>query len=180
MDLRIVKTKRAIREAFLELRLKNGLEEIKVKRLCEMALINKTTFYKHYQDIYALSEEVENETITTIMNSFGQMGALLSDPKAFIRGMYFTFKTHEKLILTLFSGRMNVLIDKAEKQLIIHYPGLSGMPEKEIILSFLLWGASHVLMESKYDETVLLDTVTQVTQQVIRFMDAEKTLHVRG
>jgi len=171
MDLRIVKTKNAIRAAFLELRAKHALEKIKVKRLCELALINKTTFYKHYQDIYALSEEIENETISSIMSSFEQMNSLLTDPEEFMKGLYYAFKSHERLIMILFSGRVNILIDKAEKQLIVHYPLLEGTPEKEILLSFLLWGASHVLIESKYDETLLLETLSNVTRQLISSME---------
>jgi AcrR family transcriptional regulator len=174
-DLRILKTRKNIRVAFLELRSKNALQKIKVKELCELALINKTTFYKHYQDIYALSEEIEDETILSIMSSFAHMNSLFTDPQGFIRGFYDASMSHQKEILTLFSGRMNVLIEKVERQLIIHYPALSGMPEKTITLSFLLWGASHVLMEPKYDETVLLDTVAKVTQQIITTMDGEST-----
>lgn len=175
MDLRIVKTRKNIREAFLELRSKNALEKIKVSELCELALINKTTYYKHYQDVFALSEAIENETIVSIMNSFEHMNSLFLDPDGFIKGLYYAFKSHERIIITLFSGRMNVLIDKVEKQLIIHYPSLTGMPEKEIMLSFLLWGASHVLMESKFDETVLLDTVSKVTKQIVTAIDVKNT-----
>ena len=40
-------------------------------------------------------------------------------------------------------------------------------PEKEILLSFFLWGASHVLMESRYEETVMLNTLAGVASQVI-------------
>ncbi len=173
MDLRIVKTRNAIRAAFLELRAKQALEKIKVKRLCELALINKTTFYKHYQDIYALSEEIENETILSLVNSFEHINALFSDPESFMKGLYFTFKAHEDLILTLFSGRMDILIDKIERLLIAHYPWISRTLEKEIVLSFLLWGASHVLIESRYDETAMLDTLTRVAKQTITFMDVQ-------
>jgi AcrR family transcriptional regulator len=173
MDLRIVKTRKNIREAFLELRSKNPLEKLKVKRLCDLALINKSTFYKHYQDLYGLSEEVENETISSIMSSFEHMNSLLTNPEEFMRGLYYAFRAHEELILTLFSGRMNVLIDKVERQLITHYPLLRGMPEKEIMLSFLLWGASHVLMESKYEETIMLDTLTKVAKQTIKLIDVQ-------
>jgi len=167
MDLRIIKTKNHIRSAFLELRAENALEKIKVNKLCELALINKTTFYKHYQDIYALSEEIENETISSIMDSFEYMNSLFTDPDSFIKGFYYSFKSHENLVLTLFSGRMNTLIDKVEKQLITHYSALSETPEKEIMLSFLIWGASHVLMESRYKETVLLNTLSQITNKII-------------
>ena len=166
-DLRIIKTKRNIREAFLVLRSKNMLEKIKVTKLCELALINKTTFYNHYQDIYALSEEIENETILSIMNRFQHLNALFSNPDAFMRGLYYAFKSHEEVILTLFSERMNILIGKVERQLVIQYPSLSDIPERQIIMSFLIWGASHVLIESKYEESVLLDTLTKVAKQII-------------
>ena len=171
MDLRIVKTRKSIREAFLTLRSNNALEKIKVTKLCELALVNKTTFYKHYQDIYALSEEIENETIVSIMDSFEHINSLFTDPEGFMKGLYYAFKSHEELILLLFSGRMDILINKVERQLIIHYPWISGMPEKEIALTFLLWGGSHVLMESRYEETVLLDTLTKAARQVISFID---------
>jgi hypothetical protein len=176
MDLRIIKTRNNIREAFLELRSKNALEKVRVKRLCELALINKTTFYKHYQDIYALSEEIEDETILSILNSFEHMNSLFIDPEGFIKGLYYAFKSHENVIVILFSGRMNILIDKVERQLIVHYPWISGLPENEIVLSFLLWGASHVLSESTYEETILLNTLTKVAEQVITYIDVQNIL----
>ena len=44
MDIRIEKTERAIRNAFLELRAAKPLEKITVKELCSLACINKSTF----------------------------------------------------------------------------------------------------------------------------------------
>ena len=58
MDIRIEKTEKAIKNAFLELRAKKPLEKITVKELCALACINKSTFYSHYEDIFALSELV--------------------------------------------------------------------------------------------------------------------------
>ena len=59
MDIRIARTDRAIEQAFMELREKNPLEKIKIKDLCAMACINKSTFYAHYEDIYALANALE-------------------------------------------------------------------------------------------------------------------------
>ena len=53
MDLRVEKTEKAIKNAFIELRSQKPLEKITVKELCAEARINKSTFYSHYQDIYA-------------------------------------------------------------------------------------------------------------------------------
>lgn len=171
LDLRIIKTKKNIRDAFLALRTKNALEKIRVKRLCELALINKTTFYKHYQDIFALSEEIENETILSILDNFANINSLFLDTDAFIYGLYSAFLSHGEIINTLFSGRMNVLIDKVERQLVKHYPALGTTPEKEILLSFLIKGASNVLMEAKYEETMMLTTLTRVARHIIHDME---------
>ena len=43
MDLRIEKTERGIKNAFIELRSRKPLEKITVKELCESARINKST-----------------------------------------------------------------------------------------------------------------------------------------
>ncbi|HNR01723.1 MAG TPA: hypothetical protein PKK59_04235 [Anaerolineaceae bacterium] len=171
MDLRMVKTRKSIRAAYMELRAQYPLERIRVKRLCELALINKTTFYKHYQDVYALAEEVEDETITAIMNSFESIGKLYADPERFMSGLYAAFVAHKQLIFTLFNGRMNVLLEKVQRQLVAHYPAIGLEAHKEILLSFLIKGASHVLMEAKYEEKVMLQTLTRVARQIIEFME---------
>ena len=52
MDIRIEKTDRAIEKAFMELRARQPLEKIRIKDLCTLAKVNKSTFYAHYEDIY--------------------------------------------------------------------------------------------------------------------------------
>ena len=54
-DLRVYKTKKAIREAYMELRKKKPLEKIKVNDVCELAMCIRATFYRYYQDIYDLN-----------------------------------------------------------------------------------------------------------------------------
>lgn len=56
MDLRIQKTLREIRRAFLSLAAEKPLERITVKELCDRALINKATFYSHYDNLDLLIE----------------------------------------------------------------------------------------------------------------------------
>ena len=63
LDIRIEKTERAIKQAFMELRAEKPLEKIRVKELCDRACINKSTFYAHYQDIYALANAMEDEMV---------------------------------------------------------------------------------------------------------------------
>ena len=74
MDLRERKTKRAIKDAFLQLRVKKPLERIRVKELSELAQISKATFYLHYKDIYDLSEQLRNEVVQDIMGAVALNG----------------------------------------------------------------------------------------------------------
>ena len=67
MDIRIARTDRAIEQAFMELRAQKPLEKIKVKELCDLACINKSTFYAHYQDIYALANAMEDEMVEVVV-----------------------------------------------------------------------------------------------------------------
>ena len=60
-DHRVRVTKLMLRKAFTELLSKKPLQSISVKELCELANVNRGTFYTHYQDIYALLEEIEGE-----------------------------------------------------------------------------------------------------------------------
>mgnify|MGYP000329139790 CR=1 FL=1 len=61
------KTKGSIVNAFLSLRAKKPLEKITVKELCQLARINKSTFYTHYPDIFALSYALEGEVVEAIL-----------------------------------------------------------------------------------------------------------------
>ena len=58
LDQREIKTKRAIKNAFLMLRAQKPIEKITIRELAALAEISKATFYLHYQDIYDLSEQI--------------------------------------------------------------------------------------------------------------------------
>ena len=75
LDIRIEKTERAIKQAFMELRAEKPLEKIRVKELCDRACINKSTFYAHYQDIYALANAMEDEMVEAVVASLPNLTA---------------------------------------------------------------------------------------------------------
>ena len=64
------RTRQWIRRAFTELMAeKREIEKITVTELCARADISKTTFYYHYEDIYAVAEKFENELIDRLSAS---------------------------------------------------------------------------------------------------------------
>ncbi len=61
------RTRKWIRKAFTELLAeKKSIDKITVSELSARADITKTTFYYHYDDIYAVAEEFENELIAAL------------------------------------------------------------------------------------------------------------------
>lgn len=51
-------TKRLLREGLLELLRDKPVEHITVKELCELAELNRSTFYAYYNDVPALYQEM--------------------------------------------------------------------------------------------------------------------------
>lgn len=60
-DLRVVKTIEGIKNAFESLICQKDYEKITVKELCELARINKKTFYTYYETLDALLSEMQAE-----------------------------------------------------------------------------------------------------------------------
>ena len=62
-DFRVTKTKAAIHEAFLACLEEVGFLGMSVTNIIEKALINRSTFYKHYQDKYDLRDRYVDSVI---------------------------------------------------------------------------------------------------------------------
>ena len=106
MDLRIEKTEKAIKNAFIELRSQKPLEKITVRELCTLACINKSTFYAHYADIYALSAALESETVASVLKDVAYAQPYSAEnPEAFTKALCLSFLSHSSLIQILFSGK---------------------------------------------------------------------------
>ncbi|PCK22956.1 TetR family transcriptional regulator [Bacillus pumilus] len=71
-DRRTIKTKKAIRESFLELLKEKEVQQITVSELSRRADLGRGTFYLHYQDVFDLYEQLEKEL-------FDQLGGLYDE-----------------------------------------------------------------------------------------------------
>ena len=60
-DLRVRRTKEAIRKTFEEMICEMDYEQISIKELTERARINRKTFYLHYNSLNDLLRELQNE-----------------------------------------------------------------------------------------------------------------------
>ena len=147
LDIRIEKTERAIKQAFMELRREKPVEKIRVKELCDRACINKSTFYAHYQDIYALANAMEDEMVHAVVESLPRLTASdVSERTEWLaREMFRAFTAHQAEISVLFSGsRQGLFINRVEQamcQCIAQTdPTFETDVVRKVVLSFCVQG----------------------------------------
>lgn len=62
-DRRVLKTKKAIRNAFAELLSEKDINDITIKDIADVADINRKTFYNYYNGVFQIIDEIENEIV---------------------------------------------------------------------------------------------------------------------
>ncbi|MEH7381846.1 TetR/AcrR family transcriptional regulator [Bacillus sp. JJ1533] len=70
LDRRIIKSKRAMKEAILALMNEKDFKEISVSDIVRVADLNRGTFYKHYQYKEDILHEFMEEVITDLIESY--------------------------------------------------------------------------------------------------------------
>lgn len=144
-DLRVVKTRRAIRTAFLNLRRHRALEKVTVLDICRDALINKSTFYHHYRDVFELSDLLEDEVLDGCLATFEHRDQLLADPLTFLLTVPAAIDAQQDVIEVLFSQRQDVLYAKVKSHLRASYLNPETTPEDDVLLTFIIGGALHAM-----------------------------------
>lgn len=172
MDLRIERTKKCIKDAFIELRKTKPIEKVTVKELAALASINKATFYSHYNDIYDLSEQMEEETIQSILETIPHIDCLVSNPPLAVKELTDALKNNFAFTSILFSGSREGLYSiKLEKgikdQIFKQYPNFKNDLRWNLILTFLIHGGQQAYnsYHSK-DESETLNLICELNNCV--------------
>lgn len=173
MDLRKQKTRRAIKQAFMQLRQERTLEQITVKELSELAQISKATFYLHYRDIYDLSECLQQEVIEKIIT---HMKSPLAEPENmshFMRNLSEAFQQENPLISVLFSGSQAAALPihleaQLKKSIFEQAPHLKNNAKINVQLSYHIQGAYYAYMENvqTLGNTRVLDLIEEIQGQL--------------
>ena len=82
-----IRSRRFIRQAFMELMKEKKIEKITVTDIVNRADINRSTFYAHYTDVRGLVEEIQSEFVERAMAVVKEMDFrdLLHSPVPFLR-----------------------------------------------------------------------------------------------
>lgn len=156
LDLRIIKTYKALHESFTELLDTKSFEELTVNELCDKAMIRRATFYKHFEDKYEyfdfylseLREEFQNNISakTDITNPADYSLLMLHETFQFVKGHQYVLNRLKD------SNRMSFLYQAFEKQIslelyhiFVNIAGNPPTPESELIIAFYAGGIINII-----------------------------------
>ncbi len=120
-DLRVIKTRRTIKNALIELMAEKELSQITISELSARAAVNRKTFYRHYKAVPDVVTELENEILDKFSEilrlnntSVLDVGAVLRGMGELVEGQREYFKKLLKFNPDLFgSGKIKAMLKKA-------------------------------------------------------------------
>ena len=81
-DLRVRRTQKALQDALITLIEERGFDAITVGDIAERAMVNRATFYRHYQDKYDVVEKIFEDAMNTLVRELGPPGEVLNSTGA--------------------------------------------------------------------------------------------------
>lgn len=102
-DLRVIKTKQNIENSFVSLLEQKDFHKITVQDILDKALINRTTFYKHYADKYQLACTICDRIFKLFQSSVQERFSCTEKNEIMdvLKTLYKGLSLHRKEILSL-------------------------------------------------------------------------------
>ena len=174
-DLRIVRTKKMLHQALIELMKDKTFEEIKVCDICDKAMINRSTFYAHYDDKYELLLDFINTLKSEFAEEMSKYIDNLNTKEYYIKliGLFLDYMDSKKdvynavMINNRNSIMMDILSSVANNEVIkkMESSNISTKVPANIIAKFYLGGVLNLGIEW------LRDTNKNSKEEIIKYLE---------
>ena len=117
IDRRVIKTKKAIRTAFVKLMSEKDIDRITIKELAEEADVDRKTIYNYYDSVQEIGEELSNELFELFETQTKEYRYQLSNP-------YESFDVLTKILsenLELYGQLINLNVTSHFFQISVNY-----------------------------------------------------------
>ena len=165
-------TKPHLHDAFLDLRRRKSLEQIRVTELCMLANTNRTTFYHYFEDVYDLNDAVENQILTDCLEDFAYRGLIYDDPEKFLNEFSKALNKRETELAILGHGRLLDQYAKIEEWLVELARRDHQSVDEEFFLTFVIGGLVHVMnlnqTKKKYSKDLVNKQMLALIQKGIK------------
>ena len=172
-DLRITKTKKLLYEALLKEMETKAFEDIKVNDLCTISMINRSTFYSHYNDKYDLFVDLLNTLKKELFDKLDENKFIVSTKEYYmelIRLLLDHLEEHKKIYYSIIlSNRNSLVVDiildttikDINKRLNISNIDRQSVPA-DVIINFYLGavsmvGLNYLKSDNKYSKQDIIN-----------------------
>ena len=124
-DLRVVKTRANIQNTFVRLLREKGFQHVTVQDILDTALINRTTFYRHYDSKFDLADQMADDFLTKFSAA---LESAREDRAGGLEAVYSTLIEDRERILALWDLRTDSTDVRAEMERMLQcaYPEIAG------------------------------------------------------
>ncbi len=191
-DLRVIKTKKIIKNALIDLMAEKEIGSITITELSEKALINRKTFYRHYNSVSEVVTELENEILSEFAETLKDsktsclaVVGVVADMSALIERRREYFTKMMKLNPELFStGRIKAMLRRAVAVSLKNVGGIDDADTCSALSQFIVSGVLSLYAEwfdngCKDDLGKVTETARNVVTNGLRgFISEEKLTEV--
>lgn len=169
MDVRPTRTRTRITNAFLKLLQNKPVERITVRELCELAGINKSTFYKYFSSIYDVFTQLEKSTIENVLLNLPDPPRVIQEPESCIEIVSKLQRSLSSLERTLPQQYWTHLLPKLQEaireRLFECNPEYRDDLQVNLFLTYSIFGGYYAYHENpRFDDQTLCAAIAEVTQ----------------
>lgn len=162
MDRRVGRSKRMIENSFFELLDQKPVNKITIKDICDAADINRTTFYRYYQDYPDFLRNMQDVAAGKILQAFDtyQFDAVTDTT---VDMLFSNIRNNKNLFAFLFQSDLNQDVIRIIQQYVREktregwqkHSDLSDL-QFDVMITYVLYGQFGVL-KLWYDSSFMLD-----------------------
>ncbi len=182
-DLRVIKTRNLLFQSITKLMSNKPFEDIKVADICNNALINRSTFYAHYNDKYELLIDFINDLKNNLLNDLKQNEHIVNTKKYYMEMISLILEHIDKqkdiYYSILMSNRSSIIVDiiidvavkDINKRIEIDNIHKGNVPT-DILVRFYLGAVTSIGIEwlknkDKYSKQEILDYLNELIPEII-------------
>ncbi|MDO3412494.1 TetR family transcriptional regulator [Saccharibacillus sp. CPCC 101409] len=150
-DPRVLRTRRLIRESFRTLLRSKGFESITIKDIARQAVINRATFYSHYEDKYALLDEITEQAFLETMPEQAREARQFTDEVCellilatyrYTVDFYRTCRMDSKSIATLVDRKMKSMLQETIETILLRTEDIAPANRRRAKMAAAITGAA--------------------------------------
>ena len=173
-DLRVIRTRKSIREAFCEMIMEMDYQDITIKDLTKRAMINRNTFYLHYDSIDSLMKELQKEIIDRFITekvSYSSMDDIRSMIRLFFRHSSMETDLNERLLCC---GSYQFVYEEINRSVMEYRRetnrGVFGLDEASENIIFTYFGSVSAILYRQWVADGKILSIEEITELATRLI----------